>query len=118
MGKNVSFDMIKKLLHNLALNLSIGEKDLKWIITLAAAFLTSIVACICSQPGDMILTASSATGKSFLNTLSDIYRNSGFGGFYVGTQARLAHVASIITIQLVVYDFMKTVLGLPASGSH
>jgi solute carrier family 25 phosphate transporter 3 len=40
------------------------------------------------------------------------------GGFFVGTGARLVHVVSIITSQLMVYDVVKQALGLPATGSH
>ena len=33
-------------------------------------------------------------------------------------QARIAHVALIITSQLVVYDIVKQALNLPVTGSH
>lgn len=117
MGKNVSFDLIKTLLAAFATYLAINEKDLKWIITLAGAFFSSIVACLLSQPGDMILTSSykGESGKSFSQTISEIYKTHGLAGFYFGTQARLAHVASIVTIQLVFYDFICGVLGLAPS---
>ncbi|RYH20684.1 hypothetical protein EON65_22715 [archaeon] len=132
MGKQVSFDIIAKQLHGAAEKLFQGQ-DVKFGISLVAAFLTSIIACVASQPGDMILTATykgghgghhgdaSTTSDSpsgFLPIIGHIYRQHGLGGFYIGLQARLAHVASIITSQLVMYDIIKMALGLPITGSH
>lgn len=119
MGKNVSFDLIKHLLAAFAAYLAISnEIDLKWIISVASAFLSSIVACLLSQPGDMILTSSykGKSPKTFTQSISEIYKAHGLAGFYFGTQARLAHVASIITSQLVFYDFINGLLGV--SSSH
>jgi hypothetical protein len=33
-------------------------------------------------------------------------------------RARLLHVGMIVTIQLVIYDFVKQLVGLPATGAH
>eukprot|EP01032_Pedospumella_encystans_P015584 gene15584-17812_t len=200
MGKQVSFDLIAQLLYVLAAYLAVSAADAKWAISLGAAFLASIVACLTSQPGDMILTATykgaghsghgdhsgpsvresaqkvhethvapaiqpgvvlwedavapssvsdnvsdvssdvsvnpstpthmpldkpsvtqattAASSKQFSTVVSSIYRQHGLGGFYLGLGARLAHVASIITSQLVVYDLIKMALGLPVTGSH
>jgi solute carrier family 25 phosphate transporter 3 len=120
--------------------MAVSHNDAKWPISVGAAFLASIVACLSSQPGDMILTATykgagghgghaahgsaesgaggSAGSKDFSAIVAGIYRQHGLGGFYLGLQARLAHVASIITSQLVAYDLIKLALGLPVTGSH
>ena len=69
----------------------------------------------------MILTATckaSSQNKGFGRVVSGIYSSHGVGGFYLGLQARLAHVASIITSQLVIYDIVKAALGLPVTGAH
>lgn len=42
----------------------------------------------------------------------------GLSGFFTGLQARIVHVGLIITSQLVIYDLLKQLLGLPATGSH
>jgi solute carrier family 25 phosphate transporter 3 len=134
MGKQVSFDLIAQVLYAMAVQMAVSKEDAKWLISTAAAFLASIVACISSQPGDMILTATYKGGhgsghgggkeavmvnsKDFATIVAAIYRQHGLGGFYLGLQARLAHVASIITSQLVVYDLIKMALGLPVTGSH
>ena len=135
MGKNVSFDFIKNYFLAIAalfptLEDRLGHVQLKWVITVLSAFFTSIVACVLSQPGDMILTASCggsghgghsshdhSSGKklSFGQAVQQIYAKHGVKGFYFGVQARLAHVASIITVQLVVYDILNTMLGVQSS---
>lgn len=56
--------------------------------------------------------------KSFAVAVEGIYKQYGWQGFFMGLQARLAHVASIITSQLVLYDIVKVALGLPVTGSH
>ena len=121
MSKQVSFDMFAAVLYSLAAGLKqIPAADLKWAISVGSAFLASILSCLFSQPGDMVLTATinDAEHTSFFGVIAGIYRTHGLGGFYLGTQARLAHVATIITSQLVIYDIVKLALGLPATGSH
>ena len=121
MGKQVSFDLITKILYGIVLKLSLNPTDLKWIISTLSAFLASIFACLSSQPGDMILTETykgKGSDRSFSTIIKNIFKAHGLGGFYIGTSARLAHVASIITSQLVLYDIIKAALGLPITGSH
>lgn len=92
----------------------------KWLVSVSAAFCASIVACLFSQPGDMILTETYQGEKpgSFGKVLSAIYQRGGPMEFFRGTGARIVHVGVIITSQLVVYDIVKQLLGLPATGSH
>lgn len=120
MAKQVSFDVFAKLLYKFAPQFLPANIDLKWIISISAAFCSSILACLGSQPGDMILTKTykGKSGLGFVGVVSSIYKEHGLGGFYIGTAARLAHVSSIITSQLVVYDIVKMLLGLPITGSH
>jgi solute carrier family 25 phosphate transporter 3 len=120
MAKQVSFDLFAALLYSLAQKLKLRVEDLKWAISVGSAFLASLLSCIFSQPGDMVLTATAndKQGRTFPAIVADIYRAHGFAGFFLGVQARLAHVASIITSQLVIYDIVKLALGLPATGSH
>ena len=152
-GKQVSFDLVAKFLYGAidnmsALSSSLSATQLKWMVTLLSAFCASIAACLCSQPGDMILTETYSTkspsgsekaGKNkkklrpknavvvdnnsnkpgnFGKVVRDIYGAGGIPEFFRGTKARLVHVGMIITSQLMVYDFVKQLLGLPATGSH
>jgi solute carrier family 25 (mitochondrial phosphate transporter), member 3 len=120
MSKQVSFDIFAMILYSIAANAKLAASDVKWIISLTSAFLASILACLSSQPGDMILTATykNKSGGGMNAIIRDIYQKHGLGGFFIGVQARMAHVISIITSQLVLYDIIKTALKLPASGSH
>lgn len=120
MTKQVSF-IIAKMLYGVAEKASFKAADIKLVISIMSAFFSSILSCLGSQPGDMILTAfyKNHGQKSFPTIISDIYNAHGLGGFYLGTVARLMHVSLIITSQLVLYDIIKQALGLPPSGgSH
>lgn len=124
MGKQVSFDIISKMMRGV-FNSIFGEEkmnDLGWLVSICSAFCTSFIACICSQPGDMILTATykaeKGMKKDFMSVSQRIYDKRGLEGFFLGLQARMAHVAFIITSQLTVYDMLKVILGLPVTGAH
>ena len=124
MGKQVSFDIISKATRKVFINV-LGEQtveDLPWLVSVCSAFVTSIIACVCSQPGDMILTYTYKSGgkdaKDIVSVARRIEKERGMGGFFLGLQARLAHVAFIITSQLTSYDALKQLLGLPSTGSH
>jgi solute carrier family 25 phosphate transporter 3 len=117
-GKQVSFDIIASTLYQVLQQFM--EHVNKWLVSILSAFCASIVACLCSQPGDMILTETykGKTPGSFPNVVAAIYQRGGIAEFFRGTQARIVHVGMIITSQLVVYDLVKQMLGLPATGSH
>jgi len=155
-GKQVSFDVFAGLLyaffHHVQESMSImTDRQIKWAVSVTAAFLASIIACIFSQPGDMILTetyrkpgsseielpaGAVVTGvpppkgqvppilqpkkahKTFPEVVQSIYDAGGLAKFFTGTRARIVHVGLIITTQLVIYDIVKQLLGLPATGSH
>jgi solute carrier family 25 (mitochondrial phosphate transporter), member 3 len=164
LGKQVSFDVFAGLLYAFfhAIPTAVGttttttttttgivpflsETQIKWVVSVLAAFMASIIACIFSQPGDMILTETYKkkqqptklqglrnrvsttttttknlvlTDRSFLNVVRTIYGREGLVSFFTGTGARIVHVGLIITSQLVIYDLVKQLLGLPATGSH
>lgn len=56
--------------------------------------------------------------KTFPQIIDKLYKSGGLANFFTGTGARIVHVGMIITSQLVVYDIVKQLLGLPATGSH
>lgn len=125
MTKQVSFDVITSFLYKLAEAVSEAEEcgaATKSGITFGAAALTSVLSCVSSQPGDVILTETyvhHGTEAASLGAISRrIYAAKGLGGFFVGLKARLAHVGGIITSQLAIYDAVKQTLGLAATGSH
>lgn len=120
MTKQVSFDIIATQLLALTASLSLANEETRLLTTVTSAFLASILACIASQPGDVLLTKTfkGENGRdSPIENAMEIYEKQGVNGFYTGFSARLAHVASIVTSQLVIYDFLKQLLGLPSTGS-
>lgn len=132
MGKQVSFDILAEFFYGLvALQQRFTAAELKWTISILSAFCASIVACLMSQPGDVLLTETYRTiegaghGKgsqqgqrSVGDIIKAIHAQRGLSGFFLGLQARLSHVASIITTQLVINDLVKVALGLQPTGSH
>ena len=92
----------------------------KWLVSISAAACASLAACFLSQPGDMILTETykTDTPAPYSSVISDIWARGKLLEFFRGLQARILHVGMIITSQLVVYDIVKQLLGLPATGSH
>jgi solute carrier family 25 (mitochondrial phosphate transporter), member 3 len=136
LGKQVSFDVFAGMLyaffHSMQDTMSpiISESQVKWAVSISAAFMASIIACIFSQPGDMILTETYKKGsvvtkgstvpkeRSFGDVIRSLYAVNGLATFFTGTGARIVHVGLIITSQLVIYDVVKQFLGLPATGSH
>eukprot|EP00538_Stauroneis_constricta_P013689 CAMPEP_0119557732 /NCGR_PEP_ID=MMETSP1352-20130426/9299_1 /TAXON_ID=265584 /ORGANISM="Stauroneis constricta, Strain CCMP1120" /LENGTH=329 /DNA_ID=CAMNT_0007604873 /DNA_START=81 /DNA_END=1070 /DNA_ORIENTATION=- len=120
-GKQVSFDIVAGILYALLRSMSETGDANKWMVSIGSAFVASLFACMFSQPGDMILTETYKTKGStqpFSSVVSSIYERGGISEFFRGTGARIVHVGMIITSQLVVYDIVKQMLGLPATGSH
>ena len=117
-AKQVSFDVAAAAIYAsvgaYAMNNALG-------VEVSAAFTASVIACIASHPGDVLLTATYQGKKndtsSFLQTISNIYDNGGVKAYFRGLNARFIHVGFIITSQLVIYDQVKQFLGLAASGA-
>jgi len=122
MGKQVSFDLFAGMLYGTLLGLTFLPKNgIALEVEVGAAFMASIVACLASQPGDVLLTAtyknSDGTNGNFFETIQRVNQDGGIFAFFKGLNARFIHVGCIITFQLVIYDQIKQSLGLPASGS-
>jgi solute carrier family 25 phosphate transporter 3 len=127
-AKQVSFDTFAAFLYAAAANASLVAADVKIEVSFGAAFLASVLACVLSHPGDVVLTAtykgsgsttsSTTSSREFGDIVSGIYQEQGVKGFFSGVSARFIHVGAIITSQLVLYDTVKQLLGLPATGAH
>jgi hypothetical protein len=62
MGKQVSFDILAEFFYGLvALQQRFTAAELKWTISILSAFWASIIACLMSQPGDVLLTETYRT---------------------------------------------------------
>ncbi len=136
--KQCSFDLFASsiLAYAMTLSLTLPAEEIRFLSTVTAAFLASILACTVSQPGDVILTRKLKGNEIFpeksnnndidslgngsrgvittkcdlsvLDLAKNIYNDKGFGGFYAGYSARLAHVAAIVTSQLVRNSVFKS----------
>ena len=121
MGKQVSFDLFAGMLYSLLIGLSwMPQKEIALEVEVGAACLASIVACLLSQPGDVLLTATYKTSDDnetgFGSVIKKVLDEGGMPAFLSGLNARFLHVGCIITFQLVIYDQLKQGLGLPATG--
>jgi solute carrier family 25 phosphate transporter 3 len=121
--KNVSFDFFTRNAYKMAISYGLAlDHGLKFAVPFISAILASILSCISSQPGDMLLSLVSAHQGEYRSTndiARDILRSErGVRGFFVGLNCRLAHVGIIVTLQLVLYDFLKRLCGGIATGCH
>ena len=102
-------------------NLGVDTSNMHFMVMIVSAFLASILACLASQPGDVLLTRSALDNDddvevSFNQHLRAILAEKGWRGLFSGLPARILHVGSIVTSQLVVYDLVKQAMGLPLTG--
>lgn len=122
-GKQVSFDMFAGMLYTVLVGLTWEtQKEIALEVEIGAAFLASVVACLVSHPGDVLLTATynnsdGSDGDGFGSTIKKVWDEGGISALFGGLNARFLHVGCIITFQLVLYDQLKQFLGLPASGA-
>jgi solute carrier family 25 phosphate transporter 3 len=123
----VSFDVFASLLYSTLIGMSfVPQKKIALEVEIGAAFCASVVACLASHPGDVLLTATYGNGGDpnndtaggIISTFRRVgERGGGLSNFFRGLDARFLHVGCIITLQLVLYDQLKQALGLPASGT-
>lgn len=117
--KNVSFDLITTSAYCAVAGLGrIICGRTKFVIPLLSAMIASVLSCISSQPGDMLLSVINAH-KGKLTTrdhIRSILKEKGIGGFFVGIQERFVHVGLIVTLQLLIYDIVKRLVGITATG--
>mmetsp|Transcript_9724 Transcript_9724/g.16062 ORF Transcript_9724/g.16062 Transcript_9724/m.16062 type:complete len:168 (-) Transcript_9724:319-822(-) len=77
-----------------------------------------------SSIGDIAATTSASTagtGTGAANPfviMRDAFEEIGVRGLFRGTQARLVHVIVIVVTQLLLYDTIKGLCGIPVTGFH
>jgi solute carrier family 25 phosphate transporter 3 len=112
--KNVSFDLITTALYRR------WSSTVGWVVPLTAAVVASVLSCLASQPGDMLLSlvnAHEGERRDTMDLARVLWRLKGWRGFFVGLKTRLLHVGMIVTMQLLIYDFVKRSFGIAATGS-
>ena len=132
--KNVSFDFITKFLYKMTTtatatttttttttSTTAAANTGSLMIPLAAAVAASILSCLSSQPGDMLLSVVNAhegERRKTRDVMKQIFRSDrGVRGFFVGVKTRFLHVGMIVTVQLLIYDFVKRLVGIAATGT-
>lgn len=119
MTKNVSFDFLTKFMYRMWA-VSAGH-TMSVVIPLFAAAAASVLSCLSSQPGDMLLSlvnAHEGERRRTRDLVQQIFHSDrGMQGFFVGVKTRLLHVGLIVTVQLLIYDFVKRLFGIAATGS-
>jgi len=122
LGKQVTFDYACDLVHAglvAACSAELLEKVDGFTPVLAAPF-AAVLACVLSHPGDAVLTQFFKEGPQpggVMGSVSQLMKEGGGPlALFTGLKARLLHVIGIIWVQLVIYDKVKQMLGLPATG--
>lgn len=120
--KNVSFDVLARLAYVTAATHGLRlTPTTKLTISFLSAAVASVLSCISSQPGDMLLSlvnAHEGDRRRTRDLVRDILRSDrGIGGFFVGIKTRFLHVGVIVTLQLLIYDYVKRLCGIAATGS-
>ena len=81
--------------------------------TLAA----SVVSTLTSQPGDTILSEINKAGAEN-SCIFRVVRNLGCPTeLFRGVKARLVHLLALVSSQLLIYDYIKVMVGLSATGT-
>ena len=104
MAKNASFDVVSRTLRPSGLP---G-------VPLLAALTASLLSTLASQPGDLLLSWVHAKRQPLKQVVRECFEVQGIG---VGLPARFGHVGVIVTLQLLLYDWIKRLCGLPATGA-
>lgn len=97
-------------------------------LTLCCAVAAGILSSLASQPGDSLLSTLNSEGRqggeennevevelpqeSVARAMARIVREAGFFGLFRGTTARMMHVTSIVTMQLLIYQTVKSMVGI------
>ena len=120
------YDLSKTALFELAPQLKEGMGN-QLLAALAAGLIAGIFAALASQPGDTVFTKLASTdggrgsgGTSSgkygpLEALGEVVETQGLGGLYAGAGPRAVFAGSLLALEFVIYDFLRSVLHV-ASG--
>jgi solute carrier family 25 (mitochondrial phosphate transporter), member 3 len=107
----VSFELLKGVTSAAAG----GSQLLQMAATVGCALAAGVLSSLASQPGDTLLSMVNSQlgdGRSLLSTMMRIVSKLGIKGLFKGTGARIMHVSTVVMVQLVLYDAVKTKLGM------
>lgn len=120
--KLVTFDVLVRA----ASSLSLDKGTAVWV-TVGCAIAAGMLSSLASQPGDSLLSALNSERREKGSSVGEqgprgeepvalallrIAREAGFVGLFRGTLARMMHVTAIVTVQLVIYQSVKNMVGI------
>ena len=118
--KNVSFDLFTTWSYLMWRETGRAiTANVKFAIPFVSAMAAAVLSCVSSHPGDMLLSLVNAhegpkTTRDFAKEI--VKGKTGIRGFFVGLRPRFVHVLVIVTTQLLIYDFVKRLVGIAATG--
>jgi len=91
------------------------NSNCKFLITLVSAVMAGVLSAISSQPGDTLLSLVNAHEgtKTTKDVAKELMKKEGIQGFFVGMKIRFLHVGVMVTVQLLLYDLLKRLCGIP-----
>ncbi|CAM9931638.1 unnamed protein product [Ascophyllum nodosum] len=132
--KLVTFDVFVRAASRASLgHRSNGDGGGGVAITACCAVAAGMLSSLASQPGDSLLSTLNTEGRrregqrgqgkrleeggrerveSVTRAMVRIAREAGFSGLFRGTTARMMHVTSIVTVQLLIYQTVKSMVGI------
>lgn len=117
--KQVSFDILTSFMYAKVIHFGLAlNSHNKILVPLVAALIASMLSCISSHPGDMLLSVVNAQeGKRRTREIAqDIIREEGIRGLLRGIAPRFLHTGIIVTSQLLIYDGIKRLCGCGITG--
>ncbi|KAL7496003.1 hypothetical protein ACHAWT_005467 [Skeletonema menzelii] len=118
--KNCSFDVFTMSAYRMLRGMGYAlTANVKIAVPLLSAVAAAVLSCISSHPGDMLLSLVNAHEgpKRTRDFAKEILNGEdGARGFLVGIKPRFLHVIIIVTVQLMIYDFAKRLVGIAATG--
>jgi len=117
--KHVSFDVITNAAYGFAVSCGIQlDATNKLVNPIISAYFTSVLSCISSHPGDMLLSVVNAHegDRKTRDFAKEIWQRDGLRGLFVGIAPRFLHVGIIVTMQMLIYDMVKRLCGCGITG--
>jgi solute carrier family 25 phosphate transporter 3 len=107
-AKFTSFTLIQEALSGM---MSVAPRAL---LTLASSAAAGFVASVASQPGDTLQVglSTSSSKKPCQGSLLSAARSIGLKNLFAGWKARLVQIEVIVISQLLLYDYVKMLVGL------
>ena len=118
MCQMASYELLTRSAYNLLQDLQLDNSgSLHLVVATSCALAASVVSTLTSQPGDTILSEINKAGAEN-SCIFRVVRNLGCPTeLFRGVKARLVHLLALVSSQLLIYDYIKVMVGLSATGT-